>query len=294
MDDVRQFGDCLHYEISGRDLSELFDMHVGSKQVDVRRKLSLQKDLASIVEAEIIPRLMLAHRAEPVVSECNILPDAEQIAAFADLMLAPGEDGLENGLAELLGGGLALDSLLLDLLAPTARHLGTLWEEDICDFVEVTRAMGRLHRVMRDLTQRFGCEPRDGSEGRSILLLPCPGDSHSFGVAVVERFFVAAGWDVSCPGSRPDGELQVLTRESWFDVVGLSLASEVLLPKVAETIAALRRHSRNPAIRVIVGGAAFAGRPDLFREIGADATAADAREAPALAESLLDLPARPC
>lgn len=294
MDDVRQVGDCLRYEISGRDFSELFDIDLGIRPVDARRKQTLQKDLASLVEAEIIPRLMLAHRPEPVAPPCNILPDADQIAAFAVLMLAPGEDGVEAGVADLLGSGLALDSLLLDLLAPTARHLGILWEEDHCDFVDVTRAMGRLHRIMRDLTQRVGGEPEISPQARSILLLPCPGDSHSFGVAVVERFFMAAGWEVTCPGTRPDSELQVLARGGWFDVVGLSLASEVLLPKIAETIAALRRHSRNPALRVIVGGAVFAADPELFRQVGADASTTDARRAPALAESLLDLPAIPC
>jgi methanogenic corrinoid protein MtbC1 len=294
MDDVRQFGDCLRYELTGRDFSELFDIDLGAKPVDARRKQSLQRELASLVEAEIIPRLMLAHRPEPVVQQCNILPDSEQIAAFAVLVLALGDDGLEAGVTDLLGSGLSLDSLLLDLLAPTARHLGVLWEEDHCDFVDVTRAMGRLHRILRDLTQRVGAEAEASPQARAILLLPCPGDSHSFGVAVVERFFVAAGWDVTCPGTRPDGELQVIARDGWFDVVGLSLASEVLVPRVTETIAALRRHSRNPAIRVIVGGAAFAGKPELFREVGADAASDDARRAPALAESLLDLPARPC
>lgn len=294
MDDVRQFGECLRYEPSGRDLAEFCDFGIGARITDLGISLNLHEDLARVVQAEIIPRLMLAHRQEPEVPCGNILPDVDQIVAFTALMLAPAGDDLEGRLAELMATGLASDTLLLDLLAPTARHLGTLWEEDLCDFVEVTRAMGRLQRIMHEITRRLGSEPEVQRAGHRILLLPCPGDSHSFGLTVVERFFHEAGWNVTCAVSDGSDDLLARVRDGWFDVVGFSLACEILLPRMAETVVALRRHSRNPAIRVMVGGPAFVANPDGVRQVGADATAGDARQALRVAESLLDLPARPC
>ncbi|MCJ2034271.1 B12-binding domain-containing protein [Methylobacterium sp. J-068] len=222
------------------------------------------------------------------------MPDAEQVAAFTDLMLAPAGDDLDARIAALLASGLATDSLLLDLLAPTARHLGTLWEEDLCDFVEVTRAMGRLQRIMREVVHRFGVEPVEPREGRRILLLPCPGEAHSFGLTVVERFFREAGWDVTCTASEPSHDTLARVRNDWFDVVGLSLACDVLMSRMTETVAALRRDSRNPALRVMVGGPAFTANPEGCRQVGADAAASDARQALCIAESLLDLSVIPC
>jgi MerR family transcriptional regulator, light-induced transcriptional regulator len=294
MDDVRQFSDCLRYEPSSRDLNEFRNFGFEAHLADFSRSLRLQEDLAQVVEAEIIPRLMLAHRPETAAPTHTLLPDAEQIAAFTDMMLAPAGDDLEIRIAELLEGGLAPDSLLLDLLAPTARHLGVLWEEDLCDFVEVTRAMGRLQRVMREINLRFAVEPRSHREARSILLLPCPGESHSFGITVVERFFREAGWEVTCTASQPDDDILGRVRNGWFDIVGLSLACEILLSGMTETIAALRANSRNPTVRVMVGGPAFTANPDGFRLVGADASADDARQALCIAENLLALPARPC
>ncbi|MDB5647788.1 MAG: Cobalamin-binding protein [Methylobacterium sp.] len=293
MDDVRQFGDCLRYEPTSQDLIDFRGFGIGDRLAEFTRSLRLQEDLARVVEAEVIPRLMLAHRSESTQPECNILPDADQIAVFAALMLAPAGDDLDLRLAELLATGLAPDSLLLDLLAPTARHLGALWEEDLCDFVEVTRAMGRLQRIMREITQRFGGAPAQPRDPRSIFLLPCPGETHSFGLAMVDRFFRDAGWNVTCTVSQPDDPLAQV-RTDWFDVVGLSLACEVLLPKLAETITALRRHSHNPAIRVMVGGPAFVLNPDAVRQVGADASAGDAKQALHIAETLLDLQAGAC
>ncbi|WP_247635439.1 cobalamin B12-binding domain-containing protein [Methylobacterium sp. 37f] len=294
MDDVRQFGDCLRYEPTGRDVSDLYDAGIGAQLAVFGQAMRLQRDLARVVETEIIPRLMLAHQIEPPLQTSNILPDAVQIAAFTALMLAPAGDDLESRLTELLATGLGPESLLLDLLAPTARHLGTLWEDDLCDFVEVTRAMGRLQRIMREMISRFGGEPTVVRSHRRILLLPCPGDSHRFGLTVVERFFREAGWSVTCTAAEPDDVSLRRIREGWFDIVGLSLACETLFPRMTETVAALRRHSRNAAVRVMVGGPAFATDPESFRCVGADASAGDARHAVSVAECLLDLSPIPC
>ncbi len=294
MDDVRQFGECLRYEPSIQDLGDFNAFGAGARIADFAQGRQVQEDLARIVQAEIIPRLMLAHRPGPEPQIGDILPDADQIATFSALILAPAGEDLDLRIAELLASGLAPDSLLLDLLAPTARHLGILWEEDLCDFVEVTRAMGRLQRIMHEITGRFGGEPQKHRDGRSILLLPCPGDSHSFGLAVVERFFHEAGWTVACRIAEGDHGLHARVRDDWFDVVGFSLACEVLLPRLAETVTAIRRHSRNPDVRVMVGGPTFLADPERVRQVGADASARDARHALCVAESLLDLPVIPC
>jgi methanogenic corrinoid protein MtbC1 len=294
MDDVSQFGDRLRYEPSSRDVADLCESRISAQLAVFGQAIRLQRDLARVVESEIIPRLMLAHRIEPAPEPTDVLPSEEQIAAFTALMLDPAGDDVEGRLAELLATGLGTDSLLLDLLAPTARHLGTLWEEDLCDFVEVTRAMGRLQRIMREITSRFRSEPVAPAVNRKILLLPCPGDSHRFGLTLVEQFFREAGWSVTSTITQPETDTLRCIQEEWFDVVGLSLASETLLPTMTETVAALRRNSRNEALRVLVGGPAFAANPDSFRRVGADASAGDARTALSVAECLLDLPVRPC
>ncbi|MGU3360134.1 B12-binding domain-containing protein [Methylobacterium sp. M6A4_1b] len=284
----------MRYEPSSRDVADLCEAGISAQLAVFGQAIRLQRDLARVVESEIIPRLMLAHRVEPAPEPTDVLPNEEQIAAFTALMLDPAGDDLEARLADLLASGLGTDSLLLDLLAPTARHLGTLWEEDLCDFVEVTRAMGRLQRIMREVTSRFRNEPEAPPVDRKILLLPCPGDSHRFGLTVVEQFFREAGWSVTCTVSQPEEDSLRCVREEWFDIVGLSLACETLFPAMTETVAALRRNSRNDALRVMVGGPAFAANPDSFRRVGADASAGDARSALSVAECLLDLPVRPC
>lgn len=196
---------------------------------------------------------------------------------------------MRPAVADLLSRGLPLESLLVDLLAPAARHLGSLWEEDECDFLAVTTALGRLQIIARMLCARLESEPPP--RGRSVLLLPCPGETHVFGIVIVASAFREAGWTVGLPDGGP-GVLAV-AREH-FDVVGLSLASDVHLPALAPAIAALRAASCNPDMRILVGGAYFARHPEQVGAVGADACATVAGSAPDIAESLLEMRARAC
>lgn len=250
--------------------------------------------LARIVEAEILPRLMLAHR--PVVrrpAQGDRAPSPDEIAAFSALLLAPGPVDLDAQVNALREGGLPLARLLLDLLAPAARHLGALWEEDACDFMAVTEGLGRLQAISRRLCAQLENEAVPAN-GRSVLLLPCPGETHLLGLSIVASFFREAGWDVTTAVPGPELDPLDLVRADWFDVVGLSLSCDVLLPSLATRVAEVRRASRNPAVRILVGGPYFARTGGEAGIVGADACAPDGCLAPAAAEASLDRQALAC
>ncbi|GJE44046.1 cobalamin B12-binding domain-containing protein [Methylobacterium soli] len=296
MDDVSPIGGYFARGSMSRERGDTCPPDARDAQRQVRppeRPVCWHGNLARVVEAEIIPRLMLVHRARALPGTPR-KPTPEEIAIFSGLVLAPFGDDVESRIAVLVEGGLSLDSLLLDLLAPTARHLGALWEEDMCDFTELTIAMGRLQRIMHDISLRYCDESETISQGRSILLGPCPGETHLFGLSMLERFFSDAGWDVTSTALDPEIPLLDRVRSTWFDVIGLSLGCEVLLPILAETVAGLRRASRNPSLRILVGGSIFVENPGYANLVGADATAVDARRAVLSAECLLDLRARAC
>lgn len=249
--------------------------------------------LARLIEGEILPRLMLVH-AEPLPAPPRAVrrPSPDEVARFADLLLAPPRaegDDPRPAVEALLARGLPLESLLGDLLAPAARHLGALWEEDACDFLAVTAGLGRLQAVARMLCARLEGEPP--LRGRSVLLLPCPGETHLFGLALVASAFREAGWAVET--AEAGAGAATLARD-FHDVVGLTLACDVNAPALAPAIATLRSASCNPELRVLVGGAYVARHPECAAAAGADACLCAAAAAPALAESLLEMRARAC
>lgn len=244
--------------------------------------------LAWLVESEILPRLMLAYRRAPRAVEAAPVREPEALTAF---LLSPEPFDLEAVVEGLLACGLPLDQLLLDLLAPAARRLGSMWEDDTCDFLAVTEGLGRLQAVSRRLCATL--ERAASPSGRSVLLMPCPGETHVFGLSILASFFRESGWKVTtlC-GADPDAAERL--HADWFDMVGLSLSCDVNVPALRTLVPALRRVSRNPSLFVMVGGPYFARSGTSASEVGADAYVPNAWSAPDIAEAMLDRLALAC
>ncbi|MBP6851739.1 MAG: cobalamin B12-binding domain-containing protein, partial [Rhodoferax sp.] len=167
-----------------------------------------------------------------------------------------------------------------------ARHLGSLWEQDLCDFTEVTIGLGRLHQVLRELSPGFSQPLSHAGNGRRILLLPSPGEQHTFGLVMVSEFFRHAGWDVAGGPWEAGADPVIMVRREWFDVVGFSLGSELHLDELAQCIRAVRKAAINPRVGIMVGGPIFSLHPEFVARVGADGAASDGRKAPDVAEKL--------
>lgn len=175
----------------------------------------------------------------------------------------------------LLAGGVRAESIMTELLAPAARLMGEMWCDDQRDFVEVTLGLARLQHLLR----RIRLAPGDGIQVRGqALLLPAPGEQHTFGVRLVEEHLLLAGWKVVTSLAASQDEVGRLVSADYYDFVGISLTSARLLPALRSAIRSVRTYSRNRAVRIAVGGVLFAGRNSGTAGIDADAFIVDAQE----------------
>ena len=245
--------------------------------------------LVDTLERDIIPRLVQAHAHGPVANgdAAAHRPGPDEVAEFTALVMARDDTAIHARLAALRGRGVGIEAIYLDLLAPAARHQGVLWEEDRCHFADVTVGLGRLQQIMRGLSSAFGTEIDPPVGGRRALLMPAPGEQHTFGLSMVAEFFTRAGWEVVGVMDPMSAGFQDRVKHEWFDLVGISAGSAARLEGMLSCIAAVRRHSHNRAVTVMVGGPLFAAQPDLAERLGADGLATDGRQAPQLAERLL-------
>jgi methanogenic corrinoid protein MtbC1 len=249
--------------------------------------------LAKTLETEIIPRLLLAHRnsvsAAYIDSGPGSAPGADDVSALTSLAMQADLPGALSYLEGLRARGMTLERIYLDLLSPVARRLGVMWEEDECDFTTVTIGLSCLHQVVREYSPAFTSRATRAEPDRRILLAPAPGEQHSFGIVVVEQFFRGAGWDVWSGAGIERAEIIEAAQRVWFGVAGFSLACEDHLGDLAMLIRDVRRASRNAGLGILVGGPIFIDRLDLVTLVGADATAADGRQATLQAETMLAL-----
>ena len=104
-----------------------------------------QSSILSIIEAQIIPRLLKAQRVNgnnlTLVPASRAMPSKEEIHSFVNLCVSPDPLAAQIFVNRLLKEGLNTEHIFLELITPAARELGTQWELDRMDFVDVTHGM---------------------------------------------------------------------------------------------------------------------------------------------------------
>jgi methanogenic corrinoid protein MtbC1 len=252
--------------------------------------LEPQSNIAALVATKIIPRLALLHLEGLKGGKAVVVRfDAEDISNFARAVLRPDSLVADRQVSDLIALGLSKEQVFLDLFEPVARRLGHMWDNDECDLVDVTIGMGRLQRLLS--TMESGA-PAPLAK-RSILMSTMPGEQqHSFGIAIVEKSLEAWGWRVRCERPASIDQIIDIIENNWIAVVGLSVSRTNGLETLARSISQIRRHSRNSAVGIMVGGPSLYDQPELAATIGADATARNASLAVLAAEKLFSREAR--
>jgi methanogenic corrinoid protein MtbC1 len=236
-----------------------------------------QPPLVQMVRQRVIPQLLQLHGNQAALPETDALIDA----------LLVGGSGMEQ-VGAAVTRGIGYEAIMLSLLAPAARALNLLWEQDRCSFATVTLAMWRMRSLMRRLSEEHPAPLTSDNPERSVLISTLPGDQHDFGAAMVCEFFSRDGWLSQHIRPATIAELVGEVRATKPALLGLSIGQTEGLPLLRKTIAAIRRAMRRDAPAIMVGGAALSIDPELSARSGADGCSLDARTALSLAARLVD------
>ncbi len=202
--------------------------------------------------------------------------DPAAIDRFCDQLIAT--DGSLNAelLEEARSGVGELERIYEDVVAPSARELGTRWEDDRSSFVDVTVGVARLQAMVRDVGQ--GLLPVVSSrDAPKALLASCPGDDHTLGITLVADYFRRAGWHVSLVPEPDLAGLVRATGDMQPNYIGLSIGTLRLISRLRETVKRLRDVA--PDAVIAVGGSATQSVTNLREQVDADEVVVDATKA---------------
>jgi MerR family transcriptional regulator, light-induced transcriptional regulator len=234
------------------------------------------QEFASVIENIIVPRLLMSHVNNTALAVEKVTLQNVAVSDFIALTMLDDPDAAIDYVSHLMHQGVPFQDVLLELMAPAARELGERWENDTASFVEVALGVSRMHRILR----QFDGVPSHlwsyAGEGRHALLLPAPGEKHSFGLRLVQEFLLRESWTVTNQPVDDLDELGQMVAREHFDIVGLSLSGETNIDAFLSAIRVIRYRSKNRQVKVIVGGHLFVERPDLIESCGADSYAVDA------------------
>jgi hypothetical protein len=209
-----------------------------------------------LIETQILPRLLAARRR-------NVLPRSTfgavgrfDVEVFARALIERDGEAAFAFVCDCRDAGVDEVTLMLEVLAPAARRLGAFWEQDDCDFLDVTEGLTRLEAMLADLNRE---QELISPAAPALLLLTPPGETHFLGADMAAELFRREGWEAERAG--PEGVRRLATGR--FDAVGFSISCERLLPALSELMAVAREAAapRRPAF--LLGGALFASGGSL-------------------------------
>jgi hypothetical protein len=241
--------------------------------------------LSEILVDEIVPRLRLLHHGiravAPPADQLGLL----QIAEFAALAMLSDSSGASHYFDEMRARDLSIETLFIGLLAPTARYLEELLDQDRCDLIDFTMGITRLQQFLAifDTTELISVSAID----HRALLVTMPEEKQVFDRDLIAALMRRVGWETSVDTYRGAKDAASLVCNDWFGILSVTLGRRSGLEAAATMISAVKRASLNISIRVMVSGRVFTADPALAVQIGADASAPDAASAVATAEKLV-------
>lgn len=249
-----------------------------------------KKSLLSVIETQILPQLVRAHADQlssgPAHATRHLMPSASMVAEFAQLCHQEDAQACWDMVDQLVQQRYSVPEILLNLLTPAARYLGDMWDQDRLDFSQVTTGLLR----MQNMTHHYGFLNRrpfhQAGPKLRAMVASAPGSQHLLGLAMVSEFFVNDGWDVYVEVATTQDILLNAVHADWFDILGLSVGLIEQLETLPALVTALRAHSLNPHMGILLGGVALTHFGAAHPSYGADAVCLDPLEAMGIARKL--------
>ncbi len=255
--------------------------------------------LARTIESVVIPHMLVQHglldkgavdHALNKVSQTGgqaLNPD-EIVASFlpkaqmlVDHLLDDDQARAFALVRSMLAEGIDAQLVLIALLAPAAKILGELWEQDSVSFADVTIAVTGLTALLRDMRDDRLIDPEQGyfsADNRCLVISP-EGEDHTFGLHVFHEMLRLHGW---CVTSIPCASLEQVVAavsDKQYRFVGLSCGGALGVLRLQSWVDTIRQKSCNAEIGVFVGGPICGSQTDFAASIGADAGFACALDA---------------
>ena len=241
-----------------------------------RRPAGSRGPVATLIAQHVVPRLAIAHVHRAV--ETRPAPDMtgdDKVRRYVDLILGPEIDAALAYVTALRCQGVGDDSICLNLLAPAARCLRAMWNDDACDYGAFKLGVSRLRMILHQLGCTSTAVRISGRSDAVALLVTLPDETATFEHDLVASFFCRSSWLIHNHPAPSTSQLAALARGTWFHVAWISISAGSRREDVASCTRLIRRASQNEAISVLCGCEPMAPIPFPCL-VGADAIVPDA------------------
>lgn len=271
----------------------------GAADLDLRRALlslkeALQREVPANLQPTISPALELAIETfdGAIAPEAMALDAGKPHDRIALRYLAACLEGNPQRATALvlqeLDRGLSPTDAYAHVLLAAEREIGQLWHVGDVSIAE-ERVVSETTRDLMTLIAAK-CAPAQAT-GHALVAAAVASNAHDIGLRAAIDLFRIAGWRCLFLGaSIPAAEIARAADIFAADLVVLNATLTTQLKALGEAIDTIR--SIAPTRPILVGGLAFEGVPDLWKQLGADGYAATVTDGVAAGTALVESPRR--
>jgi methanogenic corrinoid protein MtbC1 len=184
---------------------------------------------------------------------------------------------------ESLDSGVTPQEVYTGVLLPAQREVGQLWHIGEISVAEERLVSETTREVMTLIVNRFALV---ADPARTVLLASVTGNAHDIGLRAAADLFRLAGWHTIFLGAdMPTSEIAQAAQRYNATLVALSATLTTQLGTLAAAVEHVRKHAGKS--RILVGGLALEGSPELWKQMGADGYAPEIDSIVAIAASLV-------
>lgn len=212
-------------------------------------------------------------------------PAGSPAHAFLAALRSGGAPAAHRVVEDLTGAGLPLRDVYVDAIQPSLHEIGRLWQVNQLTVADEHYLSAAIQMVLAQLySQLFAKAPT-----RAPVVIACvSSELHEIGARMVADLLQLEGYDSHYLGANtPVRDLVAFVGAKRVPVLGLSTSRAANLSHVENAVRAVRADPATRDVKIVVGGSPFVRVPDLWRTVGADAHASDARQAIAVVDSLV-------
>jgi len=186
---------------------------------------------------------------------------------------------------EAMRKGAGIFDIYVQVFQEALYEVGRLWESGEVSVSVEHRATAITQFVMAGIYSR-ALPARPSVPVRQAIVTGVAGEMHQIGANMVADVLENAGWNVEFLGTdAPHAAVVAAVRTQNSHLLCISTTMLFNVPNVIRLIQDAR--ACLPELRVMIGGAAFLARPDLWADIGADGFAPNLTTAIGVADRLV-------
>jgi len=209
------------------------------------------------------------------INDGNPLKDV--LIRYYDAMMRMDRREASSVILDAADTGAPVEDLYLHVFEVFLREIGRMWQTNRITVAQEHYCTAATQLIMSQLYPRIFSREKNG---RVMVSASVSGELHEVGIRMVTDLMEMDGWDTYYLGANmPASDIIKTIVGKKADLVAISSTLMVHVRKVNELIDEIRSAQTDRISTILVGGYPFNVDNDLWKKVGADLFAANAREA---------------